>query len=526
MAELASAYAAGGMLAASDLLYRQLQPHEWWALTFALLLPFLLVFARNEVRLRRLKSIHDFSKSYPQLASDDKNRQTPPGNPALEFVTAKYSAELLFNAKDEMQAGLASKGTQAILNDVRTAILQSRAIGNRGDIPLLVAALPFAILSYFGFVHLADVLSRGLQIPPTIGAICPPPPSLSLCARPSTCPTDFAFAQLQIVGALTFAGAYIASLRNFLRSLAVFDLSAFTFLRLAAEMLASVLIVLFLYRAFPDPTKALSELFVGTDPVTVCGQVPWVWIGLAPLLGLLPETATKFLIVRFQSLINWIKVDDDRFVEITRSTSLDTIDGIDFWTRFRLEECGIYDVQNLATYNPIQLHIESPYGIYQTIDWVAQAQLCSLMGLERFLVLRELHVRTILDLERAIDFTSKNSTGKDETTDEFDLIYGAILFAATSNLRRAAAIGGLMPLIQERQGSGSKVRASSIQEYCAWAMEEITRDPERIKPCVEFLLGWMCDDLHVRRLRRIWQEISDDLGPRSEKLANARPSKS
>lgn len=526
MVELASAYAAGGSLAAAEWLYQQLEPHQWWALGFSLLVPILLVFARNGVRLRRLKSIYNFSKSYSR--SNDANDQSGSrngldGNPSMEFVTTKYSAELLFQKEEENAPSVDAASQRSLLKDVQTAIQTSRTIGNRGDIALLVASLPFAALSYLGFTNLFDVIGNGMQIPATVGAVCPLPASLNLCVRPATCPSDFAFAQLQIVGSLAFAGAYIASLRNFLRSLAVFDLSAFTFLRLSAEMLASVLIVLVLYRAFPDPTKALSTVLVGPEANATCGQVPWMWIGLAVLLGLLPESATKFLIVRFQSLVNWIKVDDDRFVEVTRSVSLDTIDGIDFWTRFRLEECGIYDVQNLATYNPIQLHIEAPYGIYQTIDWVAQAQLCALLGLDRFLMLRELHVRTILDLERAIDFNPTDASGKREIVEEFDLIFAAILFAPTRNLKRIAAIGGLSPLIREVKEGRPSVRAASIDDYCAWAMEEISRNPARIKPCVEYLLGWMCDDLHVRRLRRIWQEISASLGKQSERLDREAP---
>lgn len=521
MAELASAYAAGGSLAAAEWLYRQLEPHQWWAVGFSLLVPILLVFARNGVRLRRLKAIYNFSKSYSgsngaRGQSDSLNGLDD--NPSMEFVTTKYSADLLFQKEGSNAPSQDAASQRSLLKDVQTAIQTSRTIGNRGDIALLVASFPFMALSYLGFTNLFDVIANGMQIAATVGTVCPPPASLSLCVRSATCPSDFAFAQLQIVGSLAFAGAYIASLRNFLRSLAVFDLSAFTFLRLSAEMLASVLIVLILYRAFPDPTKALSTVLVGPEANSACGQVPWIWIGLAALLGLLPESATKFLIVRLQSLINWIKVDDDRFVELTRSISLDIIDGIDFWTRFRLEECGIYDVQNLATYNPIQLHIEAPYGIYQTIDWVAQAQLCALLGLDRFLMLRELHVRTILDLERAIDFNPIDASGKQETVDEFDLIYGAILFAPTKNLRRISEIGALQPLIREVKDDEPSVRAASIDNYCAWAMDQISRDPKRIKPCVEYLLGWMCDDLHVRRLRRIWQEISASLGKQSERL--------
>ena len=38
-------------------------------------------------------------------------------------------------------------------------------------------------------------------------------------------------------------------------------------------------------------------------------------------------------------------------------------------------------------------------------------------------------------------------------------------------------------------------------------------------------MGWLADDLHVRRLRRIWQEMSDSLGARTMRLDRNREKK-
>ncbi|TCL75051.1 hypothetical protein [Rhizobium sp. BK251] len=484
---------------------------NWIALVVAFLVPILIISARNEIRNRRLRDIQDFITAYPATDQPQKG-DAADRNPSLEFVVSKYTSSVRLSAKDYLRLSNAS-ASKRIEEFIRSAY----RFGSHGDGQIFIASIGLIILTYYGFSNLMAVLAAGFETPKVA---CPSGTSANAC-----CAANVFYSKILIVGSLAFAGAFLAALGIFVRSLAVFDVSAYTVLRQSFEMLASILIVIFLFSAFADPTKPFETLIVGgpaaRDP---CAEISWVWLALAPVLGLLPQSSTRFLLVRMRSIVSWIKLDDDRFNGVTRIVPLDVIDGIDYWTRFRLEECGIADVQNLATYNPILLHIETPYTIYRSIDWVAQAQLCHIVGLDRFLLLRELNIKSIFDLERAIDYqTGKTSTNIGfSSPDEFDAILAGILFAPTRTMRDVGTISGVRPLIMKKDPAtgATSWQPVDVDTYCVWARELISSDDKRTKICVEHIMSWISDDLHVRRLRRIWQEMSDSLGERSARLDN------
>lgn len=505
------------------------------ALLLTLLTPALLLYARHEVRLRRLRSIKDFLLAFGSTTEKiNTTRNSGDGaaaangvaqpaanaasnvtvnarltnNPSFEFVKSKYVSDL--HVKDPAQGKTFNQ-----MNDIEQIDWIIKSIGrfgSRNDWKIFLSAFGFVLLCYFGFSALHQTLICGL------GA------QTSTCLQPANtvagaqaAETYGNWGQLAVIGSLAFAGAFIAAIRNFVRSVAVFDLSPYTFLRHTAEIVASVIFTIILFAVFRDPMSQITEILEKIIPgsaetssgmpstsTVAAGHIQPIWFGLAPLLGLIPQSATKFLLIKFQSLINWIKTTDDRFISVTKIVSLDIIDGIDYETRFRLEECGIYDVQNLATYNPIMLHIESPYGIYQVFDWIAQAQLCHILGPEKFLIFREFNIRTIFDLKRAIN--SKYSVKA------FDEICSGVLLASTSSMRETVRISVTKPIAVD----DGKAEAMEADAFCAWARKRMIRDDDSTS--TQHVLRWIADDLHVRRLRRLWLDISESLGEESAAL--------
>jgi len=134
-------------------------------------------------------------------------------------------------------------------------------------------------------------------------------------------------------------------------------------------------------------------------------------------------------------------------------------------------------VQNLATINPIQIFVETPYGLYEVIDWVAQAQLILAVGSARTLRLRELNIRTIFDLERALDSPT---------------LQKRLLTALIGEARETAP------------SPAAAFRGTPHQPVM----------PGSSELALDALVAMIRDDLHVQRLRQIWDVISDRLEQR------------
>jgi hypothetical protein len=123
------------------------------------------------------------------------------------------------------------------------------------------------------------------------------------------------------------------------------------------------------------------------------------WIAISFLIGFFPDLGLRYLSSRFPL---FMKRQRDDLLKASGGISTEIIEGIDFSKRIRLEENNINDVQNLATANPIMLYVETPFTFMECFDWIAQAQLCALVGGDRFIELRRRNIRTVFDLRNAV----------------------------------------------------------------------------------------------------------------------------
>jgi hypothetical protein len=157
-----------------------------------------------------------------------------------------------------------------------------------------------------------------------------------------------------------------------------------------------------------------------------------------------------------------------------------------------LGDFEIEDVQNLATINPIQLFVESPYTLYEVIDWVAQAQLILAVGSEKTLQLRRLGIRTIFDIEKAL-----NSRTMSE-------IVTAILIPQHNTLQKQQTTTGA------REIEGNDLKDTTVTEMPANPLNPGGTDPNLIRTMIAIIN----EDLHVQRLRQLWDVISMRLDER------------
>jgi hypothetical protein len=403
------------MLATLDIWYR-------WTLPIgaAVLFPTALLFVRQKIRTVRQRSVQELSAVLFPGQTDT--------SPSLDFIRARYELPIVADDPD--------------LGDTKPVTLRSLAF----------AAIPYVIMCSFGFMLLFVPFAE-LTTWPTF--LLRPAFFWSSGAGADA---DFAteIRATAAIASASFLGGYLFSARCLLRAVQNYELNQLIFLRMASHLAFGLVTTLIVYRTFQG-TKFAPDIV----------SDPGLWLGFGFLGGMYPELGMTMLTSKIGAKL--FKAIDRDALARAKTVPLEVLDGIDRDIADRLDQAGIQDVQNLAVANPLLLYVETPFALYQALDWVLQAQLCLAVGPQRFSALRSFNIRTSFDLERAIL--------SDTATDAYLAQVGALLFC-----------GGV--------------------QCCDGQSTPVALDSASLRHAAMVML----DDLHIHRLRQLWRLIHTRIG--------------
>jgi len=395
-----------------------------FSLLVGILLPIGIVHGKSNIRNTRFELLEELDNMFSFTNSP---------NPIASFELIKYKYSNNHNRK---------KGDNVDDNnhEKRNSLRSWLAPFYNYKISLVlfssITSILIFILLYFFNIHIHDIVVNGIVDSRSI---------------------DF----LSIV-TFTFIGGYLWSIQYLLRRIANFDLSPLSFYRSLSRMLQGLAVMAAIYYS----AIFTNNLYIKKEYV----------IAVAFLVGMFPSLFIDLLIAKFPSIR--VKIINLHTKELFEELPLDIIIGIDAFMKFRLEEMEINDVQNLATTNPIQLFIETPYGLYQVIDWVAQAQLILAIGTEKSVSLRKVGIRNIFELEKVIN----NKRLKERL---LEVLAKGETIESKKPSTHDAALGAIIPLSPD------------------------TADQ------LETLISIIKEDLHIERLRQIWDILNNQIKGRS-----------
>lgn len=424
---------------------------------FAALSPVIFIAIRESIKRQRQEIITDLATVF-EIGEDSG----PSLIPSFEFVKYKY----FVGGKRYRDP---SMGRPEVDRMVAMPLERRRTREDYSTLSWLIGCAPFSALAGVAVFYVLSLL-LSLLAPHTsqpAGLIWPG----------TSYPNPERVGILWLAGiCAAFAGSYVTALRNLYRAIRNFDLSPGAIVGETIKMLVSivlgpVLVVTLVWLGTNVVASYAGNGLAPTAPVTIAAVVAGCFVA-----GLMPDVVMRSIVHRDQ--LKNFKREEEEIFRAFKITPVEIIDGIDCEIRVRLDDHHIRSTQNLAAANPLMLFVETPYGVYQIMDWVAQAQLCCSVGRDRIVRLWPLGVRTLFDLER---LAAANSG----TNEALLLEVGRVILGEA-----------LIPLdVKDRAAAAAMVRAS-----------------------IELRL----DDPHVQRLRQIYIAVGDRLGPKSRRFRASR----
>jgi hypothetical protein len=400
-----------------------------WAAALAALLPLSLIATRHELRRVRFRLVQELRSN---LFQDEAEL------PQLKLAAARY-------------------------DDGRDSAGETR----QSLVLVWTGAAFYTALSFAGFALLLVPADWLISEHPAFPRL-----TYALLWATETAHSREDIARTAMLVGIAFVGGYVFQLRYLVRATLNQELGALSFVRATLQVLQGMLVAVIAYRVGAFATGLTS----GGTATAIFGAE----LALGFVIGMYPDIGLSRIakIARVRS-----KAVDENALTVSKLIPLEIIEGIDSETAFRLQESNLFDVQNLATINPIELYAETPYGLMQVFDWVLQAQLCTNAGPEAFAALKAHKIRTIFDLERAVL--------ADGAPDDYVCAIGAIILA------------GALPA----ETSDAAEEARDDQAGAAAEPAAAPRaDAFAISPAVaRHAVAIMADDLHVHRLRALWR---------------------
>lgn len=398
--------------------------------------PIVFVGIRQAVKINRQEIVRDLAAVF---TLPDSRNEGP--IPSFEFVKYKYFFHRVGESSNE---------------EPRDHPWSSWFIGAIPLVLLLFLLCYFAVLSLNPYVFDSIGHSIGISIDQKSALDVKPTPMWvwSLCA--------------------SLSGGYVFMIRSFYRAINNFDFSPMSLVGACNNLLVGVIGAQILTCVVLNPLANATMLHESIISVVLLFSFA---------IGYLPDSATRTILWR-SDLGNFKRENRDIY-KSSLTTPVEIIDRIDTETRDRLADYHIRSTQNLATANPLMLFVETPFGVYQIMDWVAQAQLCCSVGPEALVKLWRIGIRTLFDLERAaLDDNCRD--------DQLLLKIGAILLPTQTG--------------SERNGSDN-----SDINYTAEIVNEIVAS-----------IVVRLDDPHVHRLRQIYIRIGNRIGSDSRRFPNTQ----
>lgn len=344
--------------------------------------------------------------------------------------------------------------------------------------PLFFSAIAYLVFCALGYLLLLVPICKVFGVVET----CKPAwidPNL-FWGLAHTTPDDKLIETVAIAG-MAFLGAHIFTLRFLFKAALNSELNQFKWIRAALHVLTGVVVAVVLYRVLSG-TDWIQKLVPGKD-----SNAAALWLGVAFFAGIMPDFALNTL-YRFLKLKGMKLTDEDIYKSVV-VVPIEVVDGIDYEIRYRLDENNIVDVQNLATYNPIALYIETPYGMGEVFDWVQQAQLCTHVGSKAYFELKAIGIRTIGQLEAQVAAGSAAYVS---------MVGRAMYAGATAEQLRPITKSVKTPKpIKKKPGDTTPDPAAPAPPL-----------PEIDPACVKKAVATLCADPYIRGLRRLWEYVN------------------